>query len=257
MRQRSRPEVAQPLAPHRNRRFGAAFAAGEGSSGSATGAAFRKSSPSEASISATNSPRTGPLRAAFLRPQASAATQPQAHLRLGWLGDGSGAGNCHPDEDSRSVTNSLRPVQHGLSGLGFSCCEGPDFGAGVSATGTGACLWTTVAQLRAWAPGPEWLRLGIVSNTSVRGSLGSLRWLELAQQWPSSTATGASSTTSKRACRRPTILRRPARLSGFFRFSGGERSGIDLSAEFCEHRAWCGACVWSFAKAAIAWSAML
>ena len=44
-------------------------------------------------------------------------------------------------------------------------------------------------------------------------------------------------------------------VGGFF-LSGGERSGIDLGAEFCEHRV-VRCSVWSFAKAAIAWAAML
>ena len=105
---------------------GLAFATGAGGSGSATGAAFRKSSPREASISATNSPRTGAVCPAATQARACAAG---ACAGTAGLAAGRAAGGAtglatvpgrklSPNEASRSETNSFRAARRAGSGSG-------------------------------------------------------------------------------------------------------------------------------------------
>ncbi len=151
MRQRWRPSAERLLEPRRVRATGGAgfaAAAGAGACGVATGAAFRKSSPRDASISATNSPRTGAVGAAAMTGSVCAAG-----AIAGLTGCTAGGGvagwatvpgrKLSPNEVSRSETKSFRTLGCGA-------------GSGTGGAQRQALAWARALRLECEPQAPAW-----------------------------------------------------------------------------------------------------
>ena len=137
MRQRSRPEVARLLGPRPERAAWSSFAAGERRIGFGHRRCLQEIF-SERGLDIGDEFAQNRCGLRFCDRGLGLRPNRRRSLRLGWVGRQLPGRKLSPNEDSRSVTNSLRPPAW-VSGSGSAAARGT--GAGV-ATGTcSTCNW--------------------------------------------------------------------------------------------------------------------